>query len=112
MNSSQLVPQVLSEFAPFPKLPLEIRRNIWVYALPGPRIINLLYDEVKEDCWSVASIPETLHVCQESRIEALRYYILTFGSKVAIEESFEAVGRVYFDFAIDSVNFSSKARPL
>ena len=32
----------LQTFTLFPKLPIEIRWTIWEYALPGPRVVNLM----------------------------------------------------------------------
>lgn len=47
------VPKVvpLEEFTLFSKLPLELRRQIWSYTLPGPRIIEVHYasEETKQD---------------------------------------------------------------
>ena len=41
----------LEEFTLFTKLPLELRRQIWSYTLPGPRIIEIHYasEKMKQD---------------------------------------------------------------
>jgi hypothetical protein len=71
-------------FTLFLKLPTEIRLMIWQAALPGPRIIEALYDfEWADDGESCKNKlirtnqppPPTLHICRESRKEALKRYI-------------------------------------
>ncbi|TGO62846.1 hypothetical protein BOTNAR_0108g00070 [Botryotinia narcissicola] len=70
--------QVLKDdkFYLFPKLPFELRKNIWCYSLPGPRVVQLYWVEGK--CWSDGEQPVALHVCQESRETALKVYKLAF----------------------------------
>lgn len=93
------------DFHLFSKLPLEIRRMIWVHSLPGPRIVDLRFSNLgprrgfpnKWQLISPTEIPIALHVCKESREEAKRYYKLTF----------DYDGRephVYFDFSMDTVH--------
>lgn len=37
--------EVLEEFTVFPKLPIELRLRIWKFTLPGPRIVQVMYNE-------------------------------------------------------------------
>lgn len=59
---------------------------IWRSSLPSTRIVTIrcgtdsLFQTSNSNwCTSLARIPASLHVCQESRQEALRYYKLRFG---------------------------------
>lgn len=103
-------------FAPFPRIPPEIRIKIWKQALPGPRTITVvphlelsaaerrtpiafrLDDEptpVKTTTSPIAT--PLLHVCKESRHEALKVY------QVAFQERFMGMGGFYFDFSRDTL---------
>lgn len=72
-----------STFHPFSFLPAEIRRHIWIDALPGPRIIHILYNVLWDNFryidmsfggrWQLDS-PYSIGIlsaCQESRSEAI-----------------------------------------
>jgi hypothetical protein len=95
-------------FTCFPRLPLELRLKVFWRTLPGPRIVRLVFKErdysynnrsgVLSDMESYATIPVILHVCKESREEALRQYQLQFaiGSHLP---------NVYFNFKIDTLYF-------
>ncbi|OTB00105.1 hypothetical protein M426DRAFT_26838 [Hypoxylon sp. CI-4A] len=87
----------------FAKLPIELRFQIWSYNLPEPRIVeikchtepNFKYQLRQDDveptvCKSTLPVPVNLHVCRESRFEALKRYQLLFSCS---SES----GRIYFD---------------
>lgn len=81
----------------FSRLPAELRWKIWDFNLPGPRIISIrcgpeslssfpgldtggrLSPSSSSGCTSTATIPANLHVCHESRREALRQYRPYFG---------------------------------
>ncbi|KAK0125674.1 hypothetical protein ONS95_000323 [Cadophora gregata] len=81
-----------STFVLFPKLPLELRRIIWVESFPQPRSVDLLrYEALQcpsensekvENTRKIASyearayFPVTLSVNQESRAETLRHYVV------------------------------------
>lgn len=100
---------------------------IWSFSLPGPRIVSIRCDSrsvLQRDsqeglshidrqiqCWSPAPVPTSLHVCKESRSEAMRHYKLLFGIK-------GEPGRIYFDGLRDTLYFGpqdsafvSKANP-
>jgi len=74
----------LGDFILFSKLPAEIRLKIWREALPGPRVVDVLYDSSKDGrAGKVKEInvlrtnqppPSMLHVCHESMQETLRIY--------------------------------------
>ncbi|TGO08414.1 hypothetical protein BTUL_0210g00070 [Botrytis tulipae] len=80
------------EFHCFPNLPIELRKRIWWYSLPGTRVVQLHWAEGK--CWSDAEQPVALHVCQESRDTALVHYRLAFKSE-------SSLATTYFDYNID-----------
>ncbi|KUI64074.1 hypothetical protein VM1G_10856 [Cytospora mali] len=81
----------------FSRLPAELRWKIWAFNLPGPRIVSIkcgpeslsslpgldsggrLSPSSSSGCTSPAAIPTNLHVCHESRREALRQYRSSFG---------------------------------
>ncbi|KAI0118620.1 hypothetical protein GGR51DRAFT_127062 [Nemania sp. FL0031] len=105
----------------FSQLPPELRLMIWSFTLPGPRIISLrceprpatqggsyepegpLHGKPMLQCRSPAPVPTTLHVCGESRYEALRRYKLLFGIG-------GAPGTIYFDPLSDALYFGSRGR--
>ena len=85
-----------SIFHLFPRLPFELRREIWIYALPGPRLIEVCAVESKP-CYAPSihgtnpnyrrraqfgkffevgrnRVPAILRVCHESREIALESY--------------------------------------
>lgn len=106
------------DFIYFPKLPGELRQEIWILSLPGPRDILIRLDpqnmramdvsDIKEDenpyyrakaC--AGALPAQLHVNQESRSVAKIYYELDFKEQTR--------GRpIYVDFKIDSICFFDK----
>ncbi|POS76497.1 hypothetical protein DHEL01_v205106 [Diaporthe helianthi] len=80
----------------FSKLPAELRWKIWAFNLPGPRLVSVhcgskslscglgighhhFSPSSSFGCTSQAKIPTNLHVCHESRREALRQYRASFG---------------------------------
>src|SRR4051794_21265684 len=87
-----------ASFPSFAELPAELRQEIWKLAFPPPRIIQIhtargeiLFTNSKSTITrrrkkfkhvyaTKASVPTVLHVCQESRLVALRHYQLTFDS--------------------------------
>lgn len=95
------------KFHSFRRFSPVLRLKIWKLSLPGPRFVEMRmsaiqqhqqYDFVtKENDFTYSgSTPTLLHVCQESRKEALRYYTLAFHNrKCSIP--------VYFDFDIDTL---------
>ncbi|KAH6976734.1 hypothetical protein EDB80DRAFT_757534 [Ilyonectria destructans] len=90
MTASEPPPGVFHLFC---KLPTELRLKIWNFNLPRTRLVPIrcgssspsLLDSSRESlswtsrCTSTAPIPISLHVCAESRAEALKHYQLEFG---------------------------------
>ncbi|KAI1125212.1 hypothetical protein F5Y10DRAFT_13401 [Nemania abortiva] len=109
-----------SNFRVFSQLPTELRLMIWSLCLPGPRIISIRCDprpvtqgalhQQEEDlshgrqlvqCRSPTPVPATLHVCRESRSEALRRYKLLFGMG-------GEPGTIYFNPLSDALYFGTR----
>jgi hypothetical protein len=96
-------------FSLFPELPSELRLKIWRFCFPGPRTVRIQYKAKTRhsvdgkrsnfSAWtSTNPIPIILHICHESRQEALKFYRLAFGS-------FFHQPSIYIGFDIDSVHF-------
>ncbi|KAF7560027.1 hypothetical protein G7046_g4134 [Stylonectria norvegica] len=81
-------------FHHFCKLPTELRLRIWNFNLPRTRLVPITCGSSSlsrandssqtslswtSGCTSSAIIPVNLHVCAESRVEALKHYDLQFG---------------------------------
>jgi hypothetical protein len=106
-------PDPTGEFIRFPKLPAELREEIWILSLPGPRDIMIRLDpqdmraldvsDIKEDEHPyyrakayAGAVPAHLHVNQESRAVAKIYYELDFEKQTR--------GRpIYVDFKTDTI---------
>jgi hypothetical protein len=86
----------LTEFQCFPRLPAELRHMIWRNALPGPRLVELMYDEDIGACTSRSPLPICLWICSESRKEAKLFYHLFFATD-------RAEATIYLDPHIDEV---------
>ncbi|KAF7955691.1 hypothetical protein EAE96_004617 [Botrytis aclada] len=82
------------KFHLFQNLPIELRKRIWWYSLPGPRVIQLYW--VEGECWSNGEQPAALHICQESRGTALEDYKLAFRSE-------SSLATTYFDYNVDTL---------
>lgn len=102
----------------FSKLPAELRWKIWAFNLPGPRLVSvhcgseslssgldsgrpLPSPSSAFGCTSQAKIPPNLHVCHESRREALRQYRASFG--IARQP-----GQTFFDSEQDYLYFGPR----
>jgi hypothetical protein len=98
-------------FTLFPELPFELRLKCWSFVAPGPRRVHIKY-QTKYNTTNARAVvafsgwtspdpaPVILHICHESREEALKSYQLSFGSVFS-----EA--RVYFNFSIDTLCFGA-----
>ena len=81
-------------FTCFPKLPLELRREIWRHSMPGPRNITIVHypadmrllrvldiDDEKHPWWRCraygGAVPTVLHVNKESRSATKEFFELT-----------------------------------
>ncbi|KAF2153133.1 hypothetical protein K461DRAFT_135643 [Myriangium duriaei CBS 260.36] len=100
----------IAQFTLFLKLPIELRRLIWRHTLPGPRRVRVgcrKGDTCSEGLVAregTAGPPMALQICHEARQEALRYYVLSFGTRVSPPT-------VYFDYHIDTLCFKDHATP-
>lgn len=101
-------PEAPADFTLFPNLAKELRLVIWKKALPGPRIVELIYHRRKKDSegdvipghfTSRCHLPINLSVCQESRREALKQYKLSFATR-------NSDPKVYFDPSVDTLLLS------
>jgi 2EXR family len=92
----EIEPPSLTEFRYFPRLPIELRHMIWRHCLPGPRLVELSYDEDIGACTSHSPLPICLWVCSESRKEAKLFYRLLLATE-------RAEATIYLDPKIDEV---------
>ena len=71
---------VLKEFTLFPRLPIELRNNIWELVCFQPRVVRLLPEHspflsaTEHKVKGQTPAPMILQICQESRREGLRHY--------------------------------------
>lgn len=92
----------------FELLPTEIRIMIWRYTLPGSRTVLIYWKDIVRNNWvSPSHIPPALHICQESRYEALNRYETAFGRKVG----FYKPGKIIFDFMMDTLVLMDSSTP-
>ncbi|KUJ10749.1 uncharacterized protein LY89DRAFT_759615 [Mollisia scopiformis] len=81
-----------STFHAFSRLPPELRRMVWLFALPSPRVLSvhdlrvrrlpkwrIVYSAIDISCEISQGYPVILAVNSESRVEALRYYSMLHG---------------------------------
>lgn len=98
-------------FVVFEKLPRELKNSIWLYSLPGPRVVEISFQSHDEftggpaghgmQARSNTKAPSILHVNKESRSEAkIKYLALDLGPDIHIPNS------IYVDFSIDTVYLS------
>jgi hypothetical protein len=87
-----LLPQYPSQFTVFPKLPIELRLNIWKHAFPAPRHVELVGSCVFGPVDFLGTrgtqhrklnhlqneFPVTLSINSESRQETMKHYKLLF----------------------------------
>ncbi|ORY69911.1 uncharacterized protein BCR38DRAFT_333571, partial [Pseudomassariella vexata] len=99
---------------PFPKLPQDFRLRIWRQGLPASRIVPIHcgrrdassskavaqpQDYSIDTCISCAIIPAILHVCRESRSEALKEHQLSFAvAGKSGKVFFSSKDALYFEF--------------
>ncbi|OAQ95907.1 hypothetical protein LLEC1_06302 [Akanthomyces lecanii] len=102
-----------ASFSRFSELPPELRLRIWHYSLPGPRIMPIRcgVDPLAPDslgslaaatgCTTTTPNPTNLHVCAESRAEAIKNYRRCFGFA-------HRPGHVYFNPSRDVLYFGPR----
>ncbi|PQE31388.1 hypothetical protein CJF32_00001970 [Rutstroemia sp. NJR-2017a WRK4] len=73
---------IQATFPRFCDLPGEVRTMIWNYALPGSRVVDIIYDKDQDRYLSFNSPPPALlHACSESRQIASGVYNLCFATE-------------------------------
>jgi len=92
-------------FPQFKKLPIEIRLAIWKMSLPGSRMIEMKFKRniarrPMDFRLLDSEFPTLLHVNQEARAEALKFYQPVFGD---ITVDSEHQRKVYFDPSKDTL---------
>ncbi|KAG4438742.1 hypothetical protein IFR05_005770 [Cadophora sp. M221] len=93
-------------FTRFSELPSELRLDIWELALPGSRVVELLYNTTNgRPCYSRCPPPIHLSVNKEARQVALKRYKLSFATSTTPPN-------VYVNMEIDQIyigagNFSA-----
>ncbi|KAH7416951.1 hypothetical protein BKA64DRAFT_283635 [Cadophora sp. MPI-SDFR-AT-0126] len=88
-------PKTLRAFSLFPKLPIELRVKIFRDHLStATRLVHIYWHARQRVFKSSQAVPPLLHVCQESRYEALKKYQLSFAPSPEF-------ARVYFSFEKD-----------
>ncbi|KAH6724299.1 hypothetical protein BKA61DRAFT_588202 [Leptodontidium sp. MPI-SDFR-AT-0119] len=84
-------------FTLFPKLPSELRLEVWKFALPGSRVVEVLYNASNgRSCYSSCPPPIHLSVSYEARQVALERYKLSFATLMSPPI-------IYFDMEIDQI---------
>lgn len=85
-------------FSYFADLPVELRLQIWGKACLCSRVVEVQYDVNAGRFVSSCKPPSVLHVCQESRHEALKIYKVCFGSPAMPPRIYicPELDRVYF----------------
>jgi hypothetical protein len=92
-------------FTLFPRLPSELRLQIWTLSLPGPRLVEVRhyrhtkYQNPYQNAiyTSLCAPPSGLQVCRESRAVVLKYYKFCEGEEV----------KIWADPRIDTLYFGS-----
>ncbi|KAL7934487.1 hypothetical protein V8C35DRAFT_29486 [Trichoderma chlorosporum] len=100
-------------FCSFAKLPAELRLKIWALSRPSPRLVSIQCGSdispiskpsprnSNAGCTSPTPTPASLHICAESRAEALKTYRPSFGF-------FRGPGQVFFNFDVDIMYFGPR----
>lgn len=85
-NSCSLSSSIMNAFSLFHRLPPELRLQIWHHTFDRSRSVRIGIS-IKDHGfagWKAiddsGKPPPALHVCRESRVEALKYYELSFGT--------------------------------
>lgn len=85
----------------FPFLPDSVRRKIWTFALPGPRVIEIQYTNKQHEFRS--ALPTLLRVNREARSVVLMHYELATASRVHdIESALRCKNLCYVSFEKDT----------
>ncbi|KAH6662269.1 hypothetical protein B0J14DRAFT_610909 [Halenospora varia] len=96
----------------FQRLPMEIRLLIWRFASCQSRVVEIRQPRIQRngplfrggEGYSICAIPPTLHICRESRHEALKHYSLNF----RINDDLMIGKGIYINCDTDVVYFGRK----
>ncbi|KAE9367142.1 hypothetical protein N431DRAFT_429858 [Stipitochalara longipes BDJ] len=125
--SRKPIPSSSEALDPFPRLPLELRTQIWHAVAQQPRTLDLwrlpigtlfFHDSYPNQppnsvkgyrfC-TTRPVPSLLHVNQESRAIALQHYVLAFGCVNAMDDDYgitmSAPPRIYVNWKTDIILF-------
>lgn len=113
--------EILTTFALFPQLPLELRLTIWRHASFLPRELDVWGKQIRRDTFfsehtnykfiSTPTPPIVRHTSHDARQEGLKHYQLAFGKDTAGPASGLsdcAVSRIYLNPVADRVCFFGK----
>ncbi|KAH7310014.1 hypothetical protein BKA65DRAFT_519294 [Rhexocercosporidium sp. MPI-PUGE-AT-0058] len=96
-----------TDFLPFPRLPLELRRKIWLWTLPRPRVLTC--------CWAIPT-PIALQINAEARSIALEHFEFIPRHISNRREDRHCIGHVhscnwgYIDFSVDHIASNRRIR--
>ncbi|PVH81176.1 hypothetical protein DL98DRAFT_625341 [Cadophora sp. DSE1049] len=97
-----------NSFRPFPRLPVELRLKIFLATMSARVVEVCLSDKTSSKAYDiVANVPPLLHVCQDSRMEGLRFYkILETKTKKAQYTHFHPlIDTLYLRTPMDTVRY-------
>ncbi|ESZ99067.1 hypothetical protein SBOR_0477 [Sclerotinia borealis F-4128] len=99
-NISDLSPTART-FPKFKELAVEVRDMIWKFSLPGPRIVDIIYNKDQDKYLSFHSKPPSLlHTNREARYVAQKIYNLCF-------ETQSNLANIYIRFDTDIIYFAN-----
>jgi hypothetical protein len=105
-------------FSLFPKLPVELQTQIWLYALPGPRVIELhkkwktvIKGLAQEEYGSSLADPiPLLRTSRHSRKIALKFYKPRFSNHLALPVYFDATEDVVLMADLNALEYILQKR--
>jgi hypothetical protein len=76
------------KFTPFPRLPIELRQEIWRYILPEARVVEIRWNEKTNKYFTTATLSDEpiFKTCRDSRNYALsKYTLLEFQNDIDVD---------------------------
>lgn len=120
INTPLPISEKESNFHQFPALPTELRLKIWAIALSTRRTITILCDrpafkrgEIRQAHGFKSNLPTPvlLHVCRESRAEALNVYKPYFKTSRSNDTYISTRNSIYVSFEQDTLQFEDTVLP-